>query len=235
MSDDLSKFGKKDAAWLEEHGFEMVPRGWAENVEDSDFYYWSVYKKLNKNLEIRLQYNDKKDSWSGWPLFPEALMNFLDFNAISSEGCLDAETAFKRTMENVKLLLDAAAAVKKSLAEEESNITEIEKSVVADCIKKKLNKMRECLKKGYNSIKREDLSQLCIIEEENVNQFLAWNEENDATPLNCTKNDLIERVIKTMNKKGVDANHYVIDDVIVKWLSRQFEMDLEHVLWYFSY
>lgn len=115
-----------------------------------------------------------------------------------------------------------------------SNKITIEKSVT-DCVEKKLNKMKECLKKGYNSIKREDLCQLCIYEEENVNVFLAWNWENDTTPLNGMKSDLIKLVIKTMNKKGVDANHYIVDDAIVKWLSKQFDMDLEHVLWYFSY
>ena len=115
-----------------------------------------------------------------------------------------------------------------------SNKITIEKTV-EDCIEKKLNKMKECLKKGYNSIKREDLCLLCIYEEENVNEFLAWNWVNDATPLNNTKSDLVKYVIKTMNKKGVDANHYIVDDAIVKWLSKQFDMDLEHVLWYFSY
>lgn len=109
-----------------------------------------------------------------------------------------------------------------------------EKSVW-NCIKEKLGKMRECLKSGYSSIKREDLCQLCIYEEGNVNKFLSWDEENGATPLNGTKDDLMKRVIKKMNKDGVDASHYVIDDVIVKWLSKQFDMDLEHVLWYFSY
>lgn len=118
MSNNLDRFGKNDASWLKENGFEMVPVGWAENLEDSDFCDWSVYKKLRKNLEIRLQFNYKEDSWSGWPLFPEILMQFLDFNALSSEDCPDAESAFKRTMENVNLLLDAAAAVKKSLEEE---------------------------------------------------------------------------------------------------------------------
>ena len=234
MNNNLDRFGKKDAAWLKENGFQMVARGWVASEKDADFYDWTVYKKLNKDLEIRLQFNYKEDNWSGWPLFPCALMNFVNLNALISDFCPDAETAFKRTIEDVNQLLDAAATVRKSL-EEENAKTAIEKSVIADCIKKKLNKIRECLKKGYESIKREDLSQLCIIEEENVNQFLAWNEENNATPLNCTKNDLIERVIKTMNKKGVDADNHVIDDVIVKWLSRQFEMDLEHVLWYFSY
>ena len=115
-----------------------------------------------------------------------------------------------------------------------SNKTAVEKSVV-DCIEKKLNKMKECLKKGYGSIKREDLCQLCIYEEGSVNEFLAWNWENDATPLNGTKSDLIKLVYKTMIKKCVDANHYIVDDAIVKWLSEQFDMDLEHVLWYFSY
>ena len=115
MNSSLDRFEKKDASWLKENGFEMVPSGWVANVEDQDFYYWSVYKEVNKNLEIRLQFNYKEDTWSGWPLFPEALMNFLNFNAISSEGCPDAESAFKRTMEDVNLLLDAAAAVKKSL------------------------------------------------------------------------------------------------------------------------
>lgn len=109
-----------------------------------------------------------------------------------------------------------------------------EKSVW-NCIKEKLNKMRECLKRGYSSIKREDLCQLCIYEEGNVNEFLAWDDENEATPLNGTKDDLTRRVIKTMNKKRVDASHYIVDDAIVKWLSKQFDMDLEHVLWYFGY
>jgi len=114
------------------------------------------------------------------------------------------------------------------------NKTAVEKSVV-DCIEKKLGKMKECLKKGYGSIKREDLCQLCIYEEGSVNEFLAWDDENDATPLNGTKRDLVRHVVKTMSKKGVNASHCIVDDAIVKWLSKQFDMDLEHVLWYFSY
>lgn len=119
MSNNLEKFGKKDASWLREQGFEMVLRGWVASERDADFYDWTVYKKVSKNLEIRLQFNYKKDTWSGWPLFSEAFMQFLDLDsALSSEDCPDAETAFKWTMENVKLLLDAATVVKKSLEEE---------------------------------------------------------------------------------------------------------------------
>ncbi len=114
----MDKFGKKNASWLKENGFQMVPRGWAASEKDSDFDDWTVCKKLGKHLEIRLQFNYKKDSWSGWPLFSYALMNLVDLNALSSKNCPDAKTAFKRTMEDVNLLLDAAAVVKKSLAEE---------------------------------------------------------------------------------------------------------------------
>ena len=114
----------------------------------------------------------------------------------------------------------------------------IEKSIV-DCIEKKLNKMKECLKKGYGSSKREDLCQLCIYEEKSVNEFLAWDEKNGTTPLGGTKSDLVEHVIKAMNKNSVDIEHCMVDvvivDAIVEWLSEQFDMDLEHVLWYFSF
>lgn len=85
---------------------------------------------------------------------------------------------------------------------EVSNKITIEEPIVADCIERKLNKIKECLKKGYNSIRREDLCQLFIYEEGNVNEFLAWDEKNDAMPLNGTKSDLIKYVIKAMNKKG---------------------------------
>lgn len=118
MNNNLEKFGKKNASWLKEHGFEMVPRGWVASEKDSDFYDWTVYKILSKNLEIRLQYNCGEDCWCGWSLFPEALMQFLDLHSLSSEGWPDAESAFKKTMEDVKQILDAAAAVKKSLEEE---------------------------------------------------------------------------------------------------------------------
>ena len=114
----MDKFGKKNASWLREQGFKMVPRGWVASESDSDFYDWTVYKKLGKNLEIRLQYNHKEDAWCGWSLFPEALMHFLDLHSLSSEGWPSAETAFKWTMKDVKQILDAAAAVKNSLEEE---------------------------------------------------------------------------------------------------------------------
>lgn len=118
------------------------------------------------------------------------------------------------------------------------NKTAIEKSIV-DCIENKLSKMKECLKKGYGSSKREDLSQLCIYEEKSVNEFLAWDENNGTTPLGGTKSDLVEHVIKKMNKNSIDIDNCMVDgaivDAIVEWLSEQFDMDLEHVLWYFSF
>ena len=117
MNNNLERFGKKDASWLKENGFQMVPRGWVASESDSDFYDWTVCKKLSKNLEIKLQYDYKEDAWCGWPIFSVDLMRLLDFNALSSKFCPDAETAFKWTMKDVNLLLDAAAAVKKSLEE----------------------------------------------------------------------------------------------------------------------
>ena len=115
MDNSLDKFGKQDAGWLKENGFQMVPRGWAESEEGADYYYWTVYKKLSKNLEIRLQYNYREDAWSGWPIFSEVLTQLL---VLSSDNCPDAETAFEKTMKKVNQILDAVAAVKTSLEED---------------------------------------------------------------------------------------------------------------------
>lgn len=106
MSNNLDRFGK-DASWLQEHGFKMVPRGWAESLADEDYYSWTVFKKFDK-LEVRLQqdaYNE--DNWKGWPVFDGPLNDFIDHKAFTVENCESAEDAFKEVILKIKEFADA--------------------------------------------------------------------------------------------------------------------------------
>lgn len=102
MSDDLDRFGKKNAGWLEEHGFRPVPRGWAESTADEDFYGWTVFRKLGA-FEVRLQQDAyDEDVWTGWPVFDGAFNDFIRHEALRAEHCRSAEDAFKEVILKVK-------------------------------------------------------------------------------------------------------------------------------------
>lgn len=107
MSNNLDRFGK-DSRWLKEHGFQIVPRGWAESEKDVDYYYWTVFKKFDK-LEVRLQLDPyiDKDIWEGWPVFDGPLNDFIDHKAFTVKNCESAEEAFKEVILKVKEFADA--------------------------------------------------------------------------------------------------------------------------------
>ena len=112
MSNNLDRFGK-DASWLQEHGFKMVPRGWAESLADEDYYSWTVFKKFDK-LEVRLQLDPyiDVDLWKGWPVFDGSLNDFIDHKAFTIENCESAEDAFKKVILKIKEFVNEALEVK---------------------------------------------------------------------------------------------------------------------------
>lgn len=102
MNNNLDRFGKKDASWLKEHGFQMlaVPNE-VRNQEEADYHAWTCFRKFGDFLEIRMTLDCKKEIWTACPAFNGDLRQFLNASAMSARGATPA-SAFEKSFKKIQ-------------------------------------------------------------------------------------------------------------------------------------
>lgn len=102
MSNDLDRFGKKNAGWLKEHGFRMlaVPDE-VRDQKDADYHAWTCFRKFSDFLEIRMTLDLRKEVWIARPAFSGNLRRFLNASVMSARGTTPG-SAFEKSFRKVQ-------------------------------------------------------------------------------------------------------------------------------------